>query len=115
MPPVRVRDFDRDLVAAVTTAGRLLVHPVSELPRLSKGKGVKIIGIAPAALASREEYVRALTVLCADGQLKVSAGKRELTLRPSDWEPYRLGRARKGLKLPRGFQRVDAMLAVEPG
>ena len=113
--PVRVQDFERDLVAAVTTAGRLLVHPVSELPRLSKGKGVKIIGITPSALASREEYVKALTVVRPDGQLKVTAGKRELTLRPSDWEPYRLGRARKGLKLPRGFQRVDAMLAVEPG
>ena len=115
LSPVRVRDLERDLVAAVTTAGRLLVHPVSELPRLSKGKGVKIIGITPAALASREEYVKALTVVRPDGQLKVTAGKRELTLRPSDWEPYRLGRARKGLKLPRGFQRVDAMLAVEPG
>jgi topoisomerase-4 subunit A len=115
LPPLRVLDPARDLVAAVTTDGRLLVHNVSELPRLPKGKGVKIVGIPAAALASREEYVKALAVLRPGGQIRISAGKRELTLRPADWEPYRLGRARRGLKLPRGFQRVDGMVAVEPG
>ncbi len=115
LPPLRVLDPERDLLAAVTTDGRLLVHGVSELPRLPKGKGVKIVGIPAAALASREEYVKALAVVRPGGQLRISAGKRELTLRPVDWEPYRLGRARRGLKLPRGFQRVDGMVAVEPG
>jgi len=115
LPPLRVLDPQRDLVAAVTTAGRLLVHGVAELPRFSKGKGVKIIGIPAAALATREEYVKALAVLSAGGQLRITAGKRDLTLRTADWEPYRLGRARRGLKLPRGFQRVDGMVAREPG
>ncbi len=115
LPPVRVLDPERDLVAAVTTDGRLLVHGVSDLPRLPKGKGVKIVGIPAAALASREEFVKALAVLRPGGQLRITAGKRELTLRPADWEPYRLGRARRGLKLPRGFQRVDGMVALEPG
>jgi len=114
LPPQRVVDPTADLVAAVTSLGRLLVMGVEELPRLPKGKGVKLIGIPAQALASREEYVKGLVILRPGGSLKIAAGKRELTLRPGDWEPYRLGRARRGLKLPRGFQRVDGLNAVDP-
>jgi topoisomerase-4 subunit A len=109
LAPQRVHDHDLDLVAALTSDGRLLVHAAAELPRLSKGKGVKIINIPAGSLAAREEYVKGIVVLRPGAGLRVSAGKRELTLRPADWEPYRLGRARRGLKLPRGFQRVDGL------
>jgi topoisomerase-4 subunit A len=112
--PRRVQDPATELVAAATSLGRLLVLPVSELPRLARGKGVKIIGIPAGSLARREEYLKDVAVLGPAGRLRVVAGKRELTLRPGDWEPYRLGRARRGLKLPRGFQRVDALAAIEP-
>jgi topoisomerase-4 subunit A len=114
LPPQRVRDAETELVAVVTSGGRLLLHGVGELPRLSKGKGVKIVNIPAASLASREEFVKGLVVLHPAGSLRVAAGKRDLTLRCSDWEPYRLGRARRGLKLPRGFQRVDGLVAQEP-
>jgi topoisomerase-4 subunit A len=111
--PRRVQDPASELVAAVTSLGRLLVHAVSELPRLPRGKGVKIIGIPAGSLARREEYLKDIAVLGPAGRLRVVAGKRELTLRPADWESYRLGRARRGLKLPRGFQRVDALTVLE--
>jgi topoisomerase-4 subunit A len=115
LAPQRVLDPHTDVVAAVTSLGRLLVLGVDELPQLPKGKGVKIIGIPASSLASREEYVKGLVVLRAGASLKVAAGKRDLTLRAADWEPYRLGRARRGLKLPRGFQRVDGLSAVTGG
>ena len=35
------------------------------------------------------------------------AGKRKLTLKPSDLDLYRGERGRRGAKLPRGLQRVD--------
>ena len=35
------------------------------------------------------------------------AGKRKLTLKPSDLEHYYGERGRRGNKLPRGLQRVD--------
>ncbi len=112
LQPVPVGDPDRDRVAAVSTAGHLLLHPLGELPRLARGKGIKIIQIPAAKLKSREEHVAAVTVVPAGAPLTVHAGKRHLTLRPSDLEHYAVGRGRRGRKLPRGLQRVDRL---EPG
>jgi topoisomerase-4 subunit A len=109
LPPQRVFDYDHDLIAAVTNEGRLLVFPVSELPQMARGKGNKIIGIPASKASSREEFVVALTVLPAGRGLVLYAGKRHLTLKSSDLEHYLGERGRRGSKLPRGFQRVDAM------
>jgi topoisomerase IV subunit A len=46
--------------------------------------------------------------------LIVQSGKRTLNLKIDDLEHYRGERARRGLKLPRGFQKVDSVL-VEKG
>ncbi len=112
LQPVPLGDPNRDRVAAVSTAGHLLLHPLGELPRLARGKGIKIIQIPAAKLKSREEHVAAVTVVPAGAPLTVHAGKRHLTLRPSDLEHYAVGRGRRGRKLPRGLQRVDRL---EPG
>lgn len=109
LPPQPIADQHGELVAAVSTEGRLLVFPLSELPQLARGKGNKMISIPPARAASREEYVIALAVIRPDEALTLYAGKRHLTLKPSDLEHYRGERGRRGNKLPRGFQRVDAM------
>jgi topoisomerase-4 subunit A len=58
---------------------------------------------------NREEYVVALTVFGEDDQLEIQAGKRKLGLRFSDLEHYLGERGRRGHKLPRGLQRVDAI------
>lgn len=109
--PTAVADYDNDWVAAVTTDGYLLLVPLREMPRLSRGKGIKIIQVPPARLKAREEYVAALCVV-ADGEpLTVYAGRRHVTLKPADLEHYRVGRGRRGRKLPRGLQRVDRMEA----
>jgi len=42
--------------------------------------------------------------------LVLQAGKRNLSLKPDDLEHYKGERGRRGNKLPRGFQRVDALL-----
>lgn len=102
---------DLNLVA-VTTEGRMLLFALSELPALAKGKGNKIIQIPPARLKTREEYVVAIAVLTAQDSLRLNAGKRHLILKPSDLAHYQGERGRRGLKLPRGFQRVDTILAV---
>ena len=39
--------------------------------------------------------------------MTLHAGKRKLTLKPSDLEHYHGERGRRGNKLPRGLQRVD--------
>jgi topoisomerase-4 subunit A len=105
---------EQDLLAAVTTEGRLLVFPIRDLPQLGKGKGNKIIGIPGERVASREEYLTDLAVLPAGATLVLIAGKRTLSLKADDLEHYKGERGRRGNKLPRGFQRVDSFLVEGP-
>ena len=107
LPPTPVRAPDADLLAAVTTAGRLLVFPVSELPELARGKGNKILNIPKAAFERGEEALLGVAALGAGAELLIHAGQRYLRLKGSDLDSYRGARAQRGAKLPRGFQRVD--------
>jgi len=107
LSPVRVTDLETDLVVGVSSEGRLLVHPLSELPCLARGKGLKIIHIPPARLRDRSEYVIAITLVPQAGTLTMHAGKRHLSLRVAELQHYSVGRGKRGRKLPRGLQRVD--------
>ncbi|MBA1146563.1 DNA topoisomerase IV subunit A [Ectothiorhodospiraceae bacterium WFHF3C12] len=107
--PAPVAALDTDRLAAVTTAGYLLVFPTLELPQLSKGKGNKIIGIPPKLVKSGEERLLGLISIPEGEGLTLHAGKRTLTLKPDDLDAYMGERARRGGKLPRGFQRVDEL------
>ncbi len=109
LPPVAFDQVDSALCAAVTNEGRLLLFPLKDLPVLSKGKGNKIISIPSAKVQLREEFVVGLTVVNQGCALKLHSGKRHLRLKPKDLEHYLGERGRRGSKLPRGFQRVDAL------
>jgi topoisomerase-4 subunit A len=108
--PQRVFDAKRDRVAAATTEGKLLLFGVSELPELSRGKGVQTIKIHRTPIAP--EKVVSTAVVPEDGTLVVLAGKRFTNLKPSDLESYVGKRAQRGLKLPRGFQSVTLIRAL---
>lgn len=110
IPPRPLTDLASDWLAAVTSEGRLLLFKVADLPQLAKGKGNKIIGIPGERVASREEYLSDLAVLPEGATLVLQTGKRTLSLRPADLEHYKGERGRRGSLLPRGFQRVDALL-----
>ena len=112
--PRPVIDLEQNWLAAVTTEGRLLVFKICNLPQLAKGKGNKIIGIPGDRVASREEYVTDIAVLPDGAALVLQAGKRTLSLKGSDLDHYKHERGRRGNKLPRGFQRVDALLVDAP-
>ncbi|CAM3787528.1 DNA topoisomerase IV subunit A [Pseudomonas wadenswilerensis] len=113
--PRPVADREHNWLAAVTTEGRLLIFKISDLPQLGKGKGNKIIGIPGDRVASREEFVTDLAVIPDGATLVLQAGKRTLSLKADDLEHYKGERGRRGNKLPRGFQRVDALLVEIPG
>lgn len=106
-----VSDIETDRIVAVTTEGRMLVIALKELPEMAKGKGNKIIGIPPAKVAMREEFVVGVAIVSQGGSLTIYSGKRHLTLKPKDIEHYQGERGRRGSKLPRGFQRVDSLSA----
>jgi len=112
--PAIVEDYDKQMCVAVSNEGRMLVFPIADLPQLGKGKGNKIIGIPSAKLQLREEFVVAIAVVSAHQSVTLYSGKRFIKLKPSDLEHYRGERGRRGNKLPRGFQKVDAV-EVESG
>ena len=109
LQPQPVSDLEQDYVAAVSNEWLLLIFPISELPLLARGKGVKIMNIPKALLADRLEFMAHLVVLTAKDTLVVHSGKRHINLKFDDLEHYRGERARRGLKLPRGFQKVDTV------
>ena len=107
--PAEIESLENQWLAAVSNEGRLLVFPVSELPMLARGKGNKIMQIAPKRVAEREEFVIAIAVLSDKDSLVVRAGKRHIKIKFSELENYRGERGRRGNKLPRGFQKVDSV------
>jgi topoisomerase-4 subunit A len=118
LPPKSVNDVKQDECMVISNEGRMLLFPLRDLPSLAKGKGNKIISIAAARAASREEYVKVIAVVPPLTSVRLVSGKRAMTLSPRDLQHYRGERGRRGNKLPRGLQKIDSieiMLAKENG
>jgi len=109
LTPQRVNEPKSDLVVAIGTDGKMLMFPVTELPELGKGKGNKILAI-PKAGAKESVKLQAVRVLGPKNTLKIISGKRHTTLKYKDLEHYRSERGKRGLTLPRGFQKVADVL-----
>ena len=107
-----VHDYKSDSIVSVSNEGRMLIFPISDLPRLARGKGNKIINIPTKRVAERIEFVSAMAVLSLDSVLTIYAGRRHHNLKPTDLDHYRGERGRRGNKLPRGFQNVDKISVV---
>jgi topoisomerase-4 subunit A len=109
LPLTAISDHKSQLCLSISNEGRMLIFPLESLPMLSKGKGNKIINIPSSRVQSREEFVKQIAVISSDSEVTLFAGKRKLTLKPSDLEHYIGERGRRGNKLPRGLQRVDTI------
>ncbi|OOY65495.1 DNA topoisomerase IV subunit A [Solemya velum gill symbiont] len=103
---------DEDRLVAITNDGHMLVFPVTELPAMSRGKGNKIISIPGKKSEAREEFVVAIACVPPGGQLKAISGKRHINLKQADLDAYSGERGRRGSKLPRGFQKIDAVEVI---
>lgn len=108
--PKLITTKENSLIASVTNTGHLLVFPLKDLPELAKGKGNKILSIPSARVTAREEFLVDIAILQPKQNLIVKAGTKKLTLKPSDWKHFIGERGRRGLKLPRGFQKTDKLL-----
>lgn len=100
-------DVSDAYVAAATSAGHLLLFPISDLPEMTRGKGNKIINVPAAAFKAGTEWVVSAVVYRPSQALVVYAGARHHRIKFKDLEHYIGERARRGRKLPRGFQKVD--------
>ena len=113
LKPVAVVAMEGSQCLAVTNEGRMLLFPLTDLPLLGRGKGNKIIGITSAKVQAREDFIKHITVVPAEASVTLYAGKRKLTLKPSDLAHYQGERGRRGALLPRGLQRVDSLEVEE--
>ena len=96
-------------VAVVSSEGRLLVFPVSDVPELPRGKGNKLFGISGKKAVAREEILTGLAVVTADQKLVIVSGERRMTLNRGELDDYRGQRAQRGGLLPRGWRKVDRL------
>ena len=80
--PARVRGDDDALLAVATLEGRLLIFPLADLPEMSKGKGNKLIQV------KGDDAIAAVCVIPAEAGLRVHAGKRYISFKAKDLEPW---------------------------
>ena len=97
------------LVAAVSSLGRLLMFELDEMPELGKGKGIKLLNIPGKKYQSGEEKLVAATVVPEGGDLRVVTGKRTMTIKWNDTDPYYGERALRGTLLPKGWRNVERL------
>ncbi len=107
--PLDADTLDDAWVACATDQGRMLVFPLKDVPELARGKGNKLINVPTPAFKAGEEAMIACVVLTSEQELIVHAGQRHLRMKHKDLENYIGERARRGRKLPRGFQKVDQL------
>ncbi|NNH76764.1 DNA topoisomerase IV subunit A [Acinetobacter sp. ANC 5380] len=100
--PLQTVDTNTHL-AILSTAGRLLVIDLSELPILNKGKGNKLIQLEP------KEQILSMTLLGLNEIIQVVAGQQQLKLKGDDLQKYVGKRATKGQLLPRGYQKANKL------
>ena len=114
LPPARVSAADA-LVVAVSSEGKLLAFPVSEVPQMPRGKGNKLYDIPGKKAAAREEVLAGLAVVAPRGALEVWSGDKKRVLSWAELKAYRGERAQRGSVLPRGWPRsVDRLEALPP-
>ncbi len=109
LPAAAVSSLTDDIVCAISNNGSLLTFPVGELPEMAKGKGNKIYNIPGPKFKTGEESMIALSVVSPSQKLRITSGKRHTTIKFRELEEYSGMRGQRGRKLPRGFQKVDAV------
>jgi topoisomerase-4 subunit A len=112
LPAAPVPADPQSLAVVVSSDGKMLAFPVSDVPELPRGKGNKLFGISGKKFAAREEYVAAMTVIAPDRKLIVLSGERRMTLAFGELDSYRGERGQRGAVLPRGWRKVDRLETV---
>lgn len=90
-------------LALLSSAGRLLLIDLAELPALNKGKGNKLMQL------EADDQLVSMTALSLDEIIQVFAGQQQLKLKGEDLQKYIGKRASKGLLLPRGYQKANKL------
>ena len=95
---------DKTHLALLSSAGRLLIVDLTELPVLNKGKGNKLIQLED------KDQILSMTALSLDEIIQVLAGQQQIKLKGDDLQKYIGKRGSKGQLLPRGYQKANKLL-----
>ena len=114
LPPALVPSTDA-LVVVVSGEGKLLAFPVSEVPEMPRGKGVKLYDIPGRKAKAREQMLTGIAVVPPKGSLLLWSEDKQKTMAWADLKPYRGARAQRGVVLPRGWpRRIERLEAPAP-
>ena len=105
LPPVTL-DPNEDWVAVASSEPHLLLFPAIQLPRLSKGKGVKLMQLP------KGESVCAVGRWQPGCKLTLEAGDYAKTLTGSALEKAMADRGKRGERLPRTLKQVSEIYPV---
>lgn len=103
------------LLCAVSSEGKLLAFPVSEVPEMPRGKGNKLYDIPGKKAAARSELMTAVAVVPEGAALVLCSGTQEKLLSWRELQEWRGQRAQRGAVLRRGWpRRIERMAARLP-
>ena len=105
VPLVPIPFDEGELVALVTSQGRLLILEIGDVPLQNRGRGVKLLNIPRKTFESGEETLKGAAVLLSQGELRVTyEGGRERVLRRNDFDEFKARRGTRGSLLSRGWR-----------
>lgn len=111
LPLLMVNQIDFNYIALASNTGYLLIIAAQELPILARGKGNKMMQIPSKKLELREEFISKIAILPSkNSKLTLISGKKQFILKGSDLANYIGKRGQRGHKLPRGLQKLDALV-----
>jgi topoisomerase-4 subunit A len=117
LAPAPVPSAD-SLLAAVSSEGKLLAFPVSEVPEMPRGKGNKLYDIPGKKARERTELMSAIAVVPPNASLVLWSGEQKKTLEWRELKDYVGQRAQRGAVLKRGWprkiERMEAQLPPPP-
>ena len=117
LAPTPVPSVDA-LVAAVSSEGKLLAFPVSEVPEMPRGKGNKLYDIPGKRARARSELMTAVAVVPPQAGLALWSGETKKVLEWRELQQYLGQRAQRGAVLKRGWprkiERMEAQLPEAP-
>jgi topoisomerase-4 subunit A len=104
LPAIPVPAGGEQLVILSST-GRLLMYPLSELPILAKGKGNKLIQLDLTA----QETIRGMVIVGQSQSLEIGTPSKRQRFRPDQLAHYQGSRGQRGHLLPKGLQKATEL------
>ncbi|MCS5710156.1 DNA topoisomerase IV subunit A [Candidatus Berkiella aquae] len=101
-------------LALLSDDGRLLVVDLSDVPEMTKGKGMKIAQVL-AGKSGPEEMIIACCAFSHKDSLMLQAGRKQLVLKPKELDEYLSERGKRGQKLPKGFTQATILSSIPKG